>query len=356
MAQALKDDRTGGEASHADVQLRSHWRNVYLTGGTMTFPVNATPPFEAFDDPQAGLPVGSPQRIYPDPPAAGYYPTPTTPTPAGQPPAFPPGSPSYPVLLDGLGFFARQSGNPERSWVGKSSPATVTATPPALRYLMPRRSALGFTSSTPTAPLIEAFALTDDLTFEKNGTAKTLPVERQGRYNWAAVVQLPRHQTRDVAKPTILVFDGRPSLLANAGDEMIPTTQPLLTVGDRTVTVVVPPRDEGSAPLIRRGGWIMDSSIKIIDIAQPMNNPVTDQMWIRHANFYRISGVTDNGPVAGGNSFTLDLETPIKPLWDGRTTFNVSGAPLSYNANLTLIAGLSEVFERAELRPDAPIN
>lgn len=358
MAQAVKDDRTAGEATHADALVRSHFQSVYLAGGPMAYQATPFVSTDAFDDPQAGFPPVHTQRIYPDFPTPAFYPTRANPTPPGSPPVFPPGSPSYPVMLDGLGYFARTAGDAERSWVGKRSPVTAlaTITSPPTRFLIPRRSALGYTSATPTNNLIEAFALTDDLTFEKSGAA-AVPLQRQGWYNWAAMVQLPRHETRGVAKLTIMVFNGRPSLLANAGDEMITTTQPFLTVGDRTMTIVVPNRDEGSAKLIRRGGWIMDSTISPILTKQ--NSPydsVNDYVWIRNANFYRISGLTDLGPVAGGNQFALDLETPIKPLWNGRSTYSDTGNPLGYTANVTLFAGLSEVFVRADLRPDPSTN
>ncbi len=356
MAQAIKDDRCAQQATQADALLRSHHYNAYLPAtGPMAYKapliVGENTNGEAFTDPQAGFMVGNAQRIYPDYPAAGYYPTPSTPVNPAEPPPFPPGSPSYPVMLDGLGYFARLSSEPERSWVARRSPATVANIPPP-RYLMPRRSALGFTSPSPTSMLIQAFALTDDLTFEKNGRAAASPtLERQGRYNWAAIVQLPRFETASVMRLTVMVYDGRPPLLASAGDEMMLTVQPTLTVGSRAVTVVVPPRDEGSAPLIRRGGWILDSTIAPVQIRSTVVNPATDYRWVRNANFYRISGVTDDGPVPGGNQFTLDLETPIKPLWDGRATYTDAAAPLSYPANVTLFAGLAEVFERSDLRP-----
>lgn len=357
MAQAIKDDRTGNEATHADALLRSHWNSVYLGGGPMAYKtplvVLETNRGDAFDDPQSDFLVGNTQRVYPDSPAALHYRTRFSPVVATEPPAFPPGSPSFPVMLDGLGYFARINSNPEKSWVGRNTVAPNTGTPSL--FLMPRRSALGFsTLPTPAGALIEPFSLTDDLTFETNGAATGPALERQGRYNWSAIVQLPRHETRGVAKLTIMVFDGRPALLANPGDEMV-VSVPNFTVGVRTVTLTVPPRNDGSAPLIRRGGWIMDSSIKLIPIAQPMTDPVTDQMWIRHANFYRIAGLTEVASGPAGTTFTLDLESPIKPLWNGRATFT-NGTVLSYTANITLFAGLSEVFERHELRPETPNN
>lgn len=356
MAQAIKDDRTGNEATHADALLRSHWNSIYLSGGPMAYKtplvVGETIQGDAFDDPQSNFLVGNTQRVYPDAPNPAHYRTRFSPVVATEPPAFPPGSPSFPVMLDGLGYFARTAGNSERSWVGRNT-VTPNAGTPSL-FLMPRRSALTFsTLPTPAGALIEPFSLTDDLTFEQNGAATGPALERQGRYNWSAIVQLPRHETRGVAKLTILVYDGRPALLANPGDEMVVTAP--LTVGERTVTLTVPPRNDGSAPLIRRGGWIMDSSIKLIDIATPVVTPATDQMWIRHANFYRIAGLTEVASGPAGTTFTLDLETPIKPLWNGRATFT-NGTVLNYTANITLFAGLSEVFERHELRPETPNN
>jgi hypothetical protein len=131
-----------------------------------------------------------------------------------------------------------------------------------------------------------------------------------------------------------MVFDARPPLLATPGDEVVVSGGIVNPgAGVRSVILSVPNRGTDQTPLIRKGGWIMDGTID-------------NANGIRHANFYRVVGVTDGGPDPGNANntlYTLDLETEIR---------RTDGLTAPYVMTVYLFAGLAEVFERPALQPD----
>ncbi len=388
IGQALKDDRVTQTASQADGFLRAHWRTEVLgplnDGNPATLP---DPLFWAMDDPNlllqrpstgkgptvmenhylsAGyrLPTGTtiPQMpplpitattLMTGPPAETWN-SPDTPAitpidPLDDPHYANPGAAgqlaSYPVIIDPLGFLARP-GSPEQHFVARNSITSGT-----VPLLVPRRNLSPTGTALNNNGAIQTCCLVDDFTFRPNGSP-TSPggtglTTRQGRYSWAAVIQRPVNATRDVATLKIMVFDGRPPLLATPGDEVVITQSwtgapdvstvgaaiPLTLVpGSRSVSIRVPNRGSDQTPLIRKGGWIMDGTIDTTT-------------GIRHANFYRIAGVTEGAPdpVTNTTPYTLDLETEIK---------RNDGQSAAYPAQIYLFANLSEVFDRPALQPD----
>jgi len=357
IAQMVKDDRTAQTAGQADATMRMYWQaNVVTPTATSNDPVLPT----AFGEPNNALgATGVPGPIHPLTGlqlAASQM--------AGNPNltvANNGGQPSYPVLVDPLGFLARSGPSllQERFWVARSSSTGNT--------FIPRRN-LGFTVN-PAQPAVyplnfrpfttaDAFgncSLIEDVAFNTNGEAfydrATQPPSaaasnsRQGIYNWAALLQRPRFGDRNTATMTILVFDGRPPLLAVTGDEtMVPnvpnpnllvnTSVGLWNATERAAILTIPLRSTDLPPLIRRGGWIMDGTI------HAPNN-------VRNANFYRIAGMTEivSNVTPPTVTYSLDLETPIKP--DNGTATAPPNARQIY-----LFAGLSEVFERPPLTAD----
>jgi hypothetical protein len=384
IGQALKDDRTAQMADQADGYLRMYWRTVHAeliaNGGQPGDPL-----VWAFDDPNLVQRVPALPSLTPPPASGAAYrntylqpgfllPTGTVlnttagaqPTPTSllnpsdlsiAPVATSPTTtvdvqagrragtkgPSCPVMVDPLGVFARQMTDLERYWVAANS----VASPPVL---IPRRNLLAMTSS---QVAFQTCVLTDDMTFDTNG-GPTPTLSRQGRYTWAAMLQRPRNEDPSVATMTIMVFDGRPPLMAAPGDEVM-VTRPL-TVNTRTVSVTIPPRSPDQAALIRRGGWLLDGTIGNVPLkATPASSQVegVDFLSIRNANFYRVVGVTEVSSSPTGTTYSLDLETPIKPLWGGQSTLTDTGAPITYPGQVYFFAGLSEVFERPVLQPDA---
>jgi hypothetical protein len=194
-----------------------------------------------------------------------------------------------------------------------------------------------------------AAALTDDLTFQGNGGAGQSvnggplePLNRQGRYHWAAV--LHRFEASDTLRTelTILVFDGRPAFLAAPDDEVVLTGAFVTggTAGGRSLELLVPTRGTDQPPLVRRGGWVAVASMD------------TAPEGTRGISFHRVTGLTTQEPefvdratgaaTAGGISVTrtaVDIDPPLP--------VRVSAAPQVY-----LFAGLSEVFPgRSPLTP-----
>jgi type II secretory pathway pseudopilin PulG len=360
MAQAIKDDRTSQAAMQADGYLRDYWRNNVVDPASATSdPILPA----AFDRPNAK--IGSTTND------ALYHPTYNldfNPRPALTPLVGTAGQPSYPVLVDPQGYTARSSSNAERFWVAgsliprRNLGIRLPPSDPNYTAVQP----LGFRGlDTARGEPFQVCTLTDDMTFAASGTTPRDPtsglpvVSRQGRYTWAAVVQRPQNEHASVATLHILVFDGRPPGLAVSGDEVAVTAS--LTVGDRAVTVTIPDRGGDQAPLVRRGGWLMDGTMSRVELKIPAVSPGVqgvDYVIARSANFYRIAGVTEVGSTGGATTYTLDLESPIRPMWNGAATAldTSSGppvtVPLPYAAQLYFFAGLAEVFERPMLKPD----
>ena len=228
--------------------------------------------------------------------------------------------PSYPILVDPLGY-ASLTG-------AKESVASFAK--------IPRR---GFAAA--GIDPLRTCCMMDDLTFGEAGSGfqdKPVPGGWQARYNWSAILQHKRNDTTHQADFSVLVFDQRLPLVQVNNPEIRVTATANVTPGvTSSVTITLPtaPGIDADAVYIRKGGWIMDGSQTILNLNTP-----TEVVPIRNGNFYRISGVTDNG----GGSFTLDLETPIKPLWN-----NSSGSRYDYPGTFYLFAGLAEVFQRPEL-------
>jgi hypothetical protein len=151
------------------------------------------------------------------------------------------------------------------------------------------------------------------------------------------ILQRPDHTDANTAKMTVVVFDKRAFQFAPAGAEQVlpsgaqPIQQIPMVPGS---TVIQIPKTQG-IPLVQKGGWIMDAT-----------------PGLRHAIFYRVVSVTDNpnnvwsvpGPTVVPTT-DLEVQTPIRRM-DGRSD-PVADA---YGGTLIYFAGVSEVFERPNLR------
>jgi hypothetical protein len=377
VGQALRDDRASQLARQADGYLRQWWRHEIVPN-----PNNTESAFWALDDPNLILrkPVGNgvfldcylgtntsyapvsavgpgfqlltnsniatpavptspfiliPTATYPPLPAAPVISDFSVQVTLGSPTS----RPSYPVMID-PNRFKYQLGSMEMTWVARSS----VATPYGL--LLPRRStnaALVINPPTQTKPLIDPIdlaGLTDDMSFTPNGAPQGgTVIGRQGRFTWTAVIQRPRNDVRTVADLHVLVYDQRP-VLPQPRDEYVGPPDVAATTGTRTITVTLPNRGENQAVLIRRGGWVIDGTID--------TSTTPTAAGIRR-NFlpYRISGITEGATNTtatllapfGTTTFDIDLETPLK-------------ADLTTSSQLYFLAGLIEVFQRPQLRPD----
>jgi hypothetical protein len=368
ISEAIKNERSAQAANTADNLFRLHWRRFVVeaikNGATerqLVDPNDASGRYlhfmAAMENPNINLtndvaPVNVlPNRASVLPPLSDPTTWITDPNEIGHP--------SYPVFVDPYGELSRRSPIfvASRRWVGgvhnDASGALVSITPKLAR--IPRRT-LNF-------PGVQAFygtswpyrmsTLLDDLKYSDNGVAgmdlndNAVPVVRNGRYNWAWMLQRPNQGNRLYTNLTIVVYDERTFDYARPDGE-ISYDNTAFTVGSTQIAI---PYDLTSAiptqpPALRAGNWILDSTIL------PANNAVSPvQPAIRNGNFYRVVSVTDvPGATAGTGQMVIDLQTPIK----APTGYTAA----SYVGQLTVLRGVAEVFERRPLllddTPDLP--
>jgi hypothetical protein len=364
MGQALKDDRCSQAVNAADNYMRTYWKQYVLEQ-----PNNPDPFITAFWNP----------RNNPYPSYGGPTVRPTI--PGGQMPNLQsnnainvgnlPQEPSYPVFIDPRGLEGRRK-NPtffslEVFWVAGSQP-------PPYRARIPRRTLAVSVSPVPPTPTLSGLGvafgpyvdpvrtctLLDDLTYDENASARRvdsngmpLPIERQGRYNWAWMLQLPRTADTTTANMTVVVYDNRNPDYPAADGEIVygraRTTNPpnqsvaQYAIGSTRLTFTYPPGDP--VPNVRAGQWILDGTQQATVVSATV--PGGAVVNVRLANFYRVTGVEIDETT---NTVQLDLQTPIKAL-PAVAGLAAVGTPTSYFGDLYVLKGVAEVFERKPLSP-----
>jgi hypothetical protein len=243
---------------------------------------------------------------------------------------------SYPLFIDSVGFFTA-AGLGSQTSVG--NPGT---------FLLARRS-VSFIGA--PADVYRWFTFLDDITFDKDGLAQTVPnlpnppiMERDIRYSCAFLCQRPRTADVSIVDCQVVIFNSRPlGLTGNLDLSEYPYY--LYDAGTNTAEVTfyptqngiriwygppftgMPYNKAGVVPPIRAGDWVLDVSTPII-------NGRIDP----HGTFYRVAGVSDSGTY-------LDIETqqPIRGFPPGVNT--VDSRP-GQNARLLFLEGVAEVFDR----------
>jgi hypothetical protein len=144
------------------------------------------------------------------------------------------------------------------------------------------------------------FTLLDDISFTSNGLPDVSSgnVQRDGRYTWCYMLQLPSTNTAaQDANLTVVVYDRRTVLLDSIAN--LATPQPpqgersFMANFDGTTNVVKLTWDPTlqDPPAVRRGSWILDASL-VPNI---------------HGFFYRVVGTSDPVAVSGSES-TMKVE------------------------------------------------
>jgi hypothetical protein len=429
MAQAIKDERCQQTALQADGLMRAYWRSEVVDkrgGGQPGFDINCPDPFIlAFDNPNYNVltrmtpgPMSVPEytNIYP-----GIYQRHSATYPDRGSVPLPIGSPSLPVVIDPLGWQAREGLLPpkqyDQPWGGGRqdlTPATPTQPLPlprrSLRALHgagndawaavadPQNNANRRLDNSLFGPSLRFSTLMDDLTYDETGSgapsadlnpvAVPLPtqtgnagkVERQGRFNWLAVLQRPNADRPDEVNIQIAVFDGRAPGFAPVGQELVyPRDNGVTLVTGLPQLVVFAPGSTavrvyyaGERPPISKGKWVLDGTIggfvvrdPAVNLPGPPTSPPafdpdnTSVNWaavagqplsLRHANFYRVASVTEGIDTARSNAtyLDLDLDTPIKARSDGKSVAEPTDW-LYYSGSLYVLPGLAEVFDRPRL-------
>jgi hypothetical protein len=241
-----------------------------------------------------------------------------------------------PVFIDPLGVGA----SPNPNFVAGITGANALA-----------RRSLGLLGVSPGARL-RYCSLLDDMTYTESGVPVVTGgfVERAGRYNWSAVLQLPSTGIATVADLKILVYDGRAPFFQPATsetdypgwDEATPnaTTPPATTAGAAVppnpryalvvpgaTTLVLKFAADQPGPTLGKGRWV----------ALYSNNAT------KLLTFHRVVSVTETaetrnlpGPTQM-TVYTCELQTPV------------SAAHSTLGTTAIVFAGLAEVFERPPL-------
>jgi hypothetical protein len=221
-----------------------------------------------------------------------------------------PDGPSYPVYIDPFGM---QVDTTRR--LGRSAPS------PGIT-----RENVSFVGSN-YRQLFRWFSLQDDITFGKSDTGGGLPasttVERAGRYSWAYMVKRPRYSDRSVVDLSVVVFEGRTSVLPLADQQYVYSPVKF----DETSNFVSFNYGANKPP-IRKGTWILDATVVKPRSGNPSLLPDP------HGYFYRVVGVTE-----AGTDMTLELQTNPRV-----STFNAQ-YPGGWGV-LVFMENAVEVFEK----------
>lgn len=291
LGQALRDDRTSTCAVTADGLLRDiHTRYVVEGNGS-------EPYFYTMD---GGGTTGLPQL------AAD-------------------GNPSYPVLVDPMGFYAR-GGAP----LGDGGLAKI----PRVSLKMIEDYAITSPATNRATLSLRLCSQMDGLSYGDDG--EVLPnsaTMRELRYNWLWVVQRPVNRDRFTVRMQVVAFDKRAHLYAPPRSEAVyPNIS--FTPGE-TAILNVPATAE-----LRKGSWVMDATIGFDAANRPL----------RHAEFYRVLSVSD----AANGTLTLEVHRPIsRP--DGQYSAS-NPAAYGYFGTLVSMPAVADVFERPMMTAgDGPV-
>jgi len=280
MAQAFRDERSALAAYNAEQFFRSYWKKHVVEAAI------PDPFFQALDQPAPGMPPCLPHE------------------------------PSYPVVIDPMGFLAR-AGLPNQNWFG-DTPTRI-----------PRRN-LQVVGTNPTAAL-SLCSLRDGIIADDDGN---LTPEREFRYNFLWVVQRPINANRFHASLTVVVFDRRAHMYAPPGSEQVFHSIPDIkeTFLHPGQTSLLLPGVSPNQLEIRSGDWIMDGTI--YDPSSGVGRP-----GMRHAHFYRVTAMLET-PMGT----QLEIHPPLRTPADGN--------PALYSGTLILLRGVSGVFIRNPLTGD----
>jgi hypothetical protein len=277
MGEAFKDDRTYQAADQGNAYMRTVWNANVVSSPTVIEQFEV-----ALDNPGGGLPALTPAM----------------------------GEPSYPVVVDPIGFNSRTDAS--QSLLGDGGSTTV-----------PRRSIKQVQDAGANALNLakRTCTLLDGMTYTPDGVPGNSPtslVDRDVRYNWLWVIQRPNSSDRTKAAATVVVFDKRVAgyVAPNSEEVFAPSyAQP----GETRLSFAA-----GTRPKVRAGGWIMDATI-------------APTLGVRNARFYRVVSVTDDG--SGGTD--IELQTPLED------TYNLANTPpviAPADRRIVVPAGVAEVF------------
>jgi len=368
MAQAIKDNRTAHSGKNAFAIYEAYNSGVAGTTGSgihndpfvtndATFLSYFTPPnsVAVFQGVPGSIPPNSPSYFANPYPGFSQLPT-SAPQPGGLYLApdlvtFSFDGASYPIYVDPWGWnslkssptavVANANGVPVPYWTVGNIP--VPGTPPNANFpfggfsSIPRLPLSGLaTASLPNQWLDRWCTLSDDITFNEDGTPSTTTgaIQRENRYTWAWLLRRPKANDSTVVDVTVVVYSGR-SLTSLGETPFVAGINPY--TGNATNFVWFDPSSKfvdiaysGTKPSIRTGSWILDATMEYYNPAAQLNVPDP------HGFFYRVVGVTD----VSSNVMRLELQTNPK-----KASFYNTADTGAYGV-LVVMENVVEVFEK----------
>ena len=148
------------------------------------------------------------------------------------------------------------------------------------------------------------FSLPDDMTFYDSGAPDTgtpvgsTPIQRGGRYTWAYLLRPARAASPVPVDLTVVVYAARATSVPGGESTFGPPSTGMASgiVNDTSVILTWP---GPTAPNIKRGGWILDTT-KDFD-------PTTGVLLGVHGLFYRVVSVTQ----PSNNQMNLEIQVPL---------------------------------------------
>ena len=226
-------------------------------------------------------------------------------------PTTPPASgPSYPVYVDPWGVKLTSS-------VLGVTPPNMTGTVTGIARVWPTFFSAGsapppatYTGVLPAQLLVMRWCtLLDDITFNDDGlpdnSQGSFNVQREGRYSWAWMLQLPSAASIGTANwasavESVIVYEKRQILAPMSGNQLPDEHSYQATFGnasdpsESSVTLIW----DASTPTppVRRGNWILDGTMAANV----------------HGYFYRVVEVGPVVPSGGQLTMKLQLQTPLQ--------------------------------------------
>lgn len=261
--------------------------------------------------------------------------------PPGLDPVLPdakPYAPSYPLLIDPVGYMASAQ---TQNWVGGQK-----------GYLARRRVSY----ATTTQAVAAAFTLWDDLGFDGNNPGAVSKVGgnvvRNSRYSWAYLCQRPYSADKSVVNCSVVVFNERPLALTSG----LTLSEPIYASNsnsasawfDTTNSVITIDTTNNVPPPVRPGGWLLD-------VTQDTHGTAASNVPWPHGFFYRVVSATDFEQVVNATLRTYmqyEVATPLRG-WDKTTATvqTVGTETFGYPGTVIVLEGVAEVFEKGPCRP-----
>ncbi len=294
-----------------------------------------------------------------------------------------PQGPSFPIMLDPIGFMTTFGLTPGQAWVGATKPkSNYNLARVTLDFFDFKKYPSVNPSDTPSRSGYEWFVMRDELFFDSEfdptaplpkypGKARlvnTTPllIERDIRYTYAYMLQRPRNADKSVVNMTVMVFNQRPlSLTGNLSlNETLFASQkaPTFTKYDldslfdrNTNCIYLPYKLPEDRPNIRPGEWLFDCTVERahnLNLGEPLLPQQPTPWALPHGKFHRIVAVDDEPFPPDPTIASLKCQVEEKLLRSRIGELNPIALPSTlevYAGQVLYFEGLVEVFDKGPL-------